>query len=138
MTGVFADAYYFLALVNSRDRAHHRSVAWSQANDKPIVTTEWIILEVANHLARAVNRRLFKRLYESVKADALTTVLPASHEMFARGIERYEQRPDKDWSLTDCISFVVMEHEGLHEALTGDHHFEQAGFVALLRDDTVS
>jgi predicted nucleic acid-binding protein len=44
----------------------------------------------------------------------------------------YESRPDKAWSLTDCISFVVMNQHGLTEALTGDHHFEQAGFTALL------
>jgi hypothetical protein len=48
----------------------------------------------------------------------------------------YFQRRDKEWSLTDCISFTVMSDEGLTDALTGDHHFEQAGFTALLRDTT--
>jgi len=50
------------------------------------------------------------------------------------GLELYARRPDKSWSLTDCISFVVMTDRGLTEALTGDHHFEQAGFRALLRE----
>jgi predicted nucleic acid-binding protein len=54
--------------------------------------------------------------------------------LFDRGLELYEQRPDKKWSLTDCISFVVMKDEGLQEALTGDEHFQQAGFAASLRD----
>jgi len=50
------------------------------------------------------------------------------------GLDRmYQRRPDKNWSLTDCISFVVMQDHGITEALTGDHHFEQAGFVALLK-----
>lgn len=44
----------------------------------------------------------------------------------------WEQRPDKDWSLVDCASFVVMGQRGLADALTGDHHFTQAGFVRLL------
>jgi hypothetical protein len=49
------------------------------------------------------------------------------------GLQLFGDRPDKEWSLTDCISFVVMEKEGVREALTGDKHFEQAGFVALLK-----
>ena len=56
-----------------------------------------------------------------------------SEALFEAGFNLFEARPDKDWSLTDFISFVVMEREGLTEALTGDHHFEQAGFTALLR-----
>ena len=55
-----------------------------------------------------------------------------SDTLFARGFNLYRQRSDKAWSLTDCISFVVMADEGLNEALTGDRHFEQAGFTALL------
>jgi hypothetical protein len=51
----------------------------------------------------------------------------------AKGVQLYAQRPDKEWSLTDCISFVVMTQEGIFDALTGDRHFEQAGFVALLK-----
>jgi predicted nucleic acid-binding protein len=52
--------------------------------------------------------------------------------LFAAGVELYGTRPDKEWSLTDCISFVVMKREGLTDALTGDRHFEQAGFKVLL------
>jgi len=54
-------------------------------------------------------------------------------ELYERGLRLYEERPDKEWSLTDCISFVVMQRKRIKEALTGDHHFEQAGFVALLK-----
>ena len=49
-----------------------------------------------------------------------------------RALDQYERRPDKDWSLTDCLSFLLMEERGITEALTADHHFEQAGFRALL------
>jgi len=59
--------------------------------------------------------------------------LPASQELFERGLNLYRQRPDKDWSLTDCISFVVMREHGVTKALTADRHFEQAGFAILLR-----
>jgi uncharacterized protein len=60
-------------------------------------------------------------------------IVPASAELFHKGIELFRARPDKDWSLTDCISFVVMAERGLSDAFTGDKHFEQAGFKALLK-----
>jgi hypothetical protein len=60
-------------------------------------------------------------------------ILPASRPLLEEGLVLYESRPDKEWSLTDCISFVVMQKERIAEALTGDRHFEQAGFVALLK-----
>ena len=68
-----------------------------------------------------------------MRDDNHVTIVPPDDALFHRGVEFYAQRPDKDWSLTDCISFVVMEERGIREALTGDHHFEQAGFAALLK-----
>ena len=58
--------------------------------------------------------------------------MPPTLELLEQGMDLYARRPDKEWSLTDCISFVVMSQNGLEEALTGDHHFEQAGFRILL------
>ena len=60
-------------------------------------------------------------------------IVPASSELFSKGFAFFTSRPDKDWSFTDCISFVVMRERGITNALTADHHFEQAGFVALLK-----
>ena len=60
-------------------------------------------------------------------------IVPAEAKLFEQGVEFYHRRPDKAWPLTDCISFVVMTDLGIREALTGDHHFEQAGFRALLK-----
>jgi predicted nucleic acid-binding protein len=71
-----------------------------------------------------------RRLWAS---DKRLTVIPASHDLFEIGLDRFCSRADKEWSLTDCISFVVMEQRGIYEAFTGDHHFEQAGFVPLLK-----
>ena len=89
-------------------------------------------MELANALARAVSRKLFVDLQPKLKANPNITIVAASAELFERGCKRYADRPDKDWSLTNCISFVVMEEEEITEALTADHHFEQAGFNALL------
>jgi len=60
-------------------------------------------------------------------------VVPLSHEIFDQALDFYHQHHDKQWSLTDCTSFIVMQQRGITEALTGDRHFEQAGFTALLK-----
>jgi len=72
-------------------------------------------------------------LLDDLQADANVRVIAPDQELFELGVELYRNRIDKSWSLTDCISFVVMEREGIKEALTTDHHFSQAGFRTLLR-----
>ncbi len=132
MTGVFADSFYFFALVSPTDEAHHRAVELSESLDVPIVTTAWVLTEVADGLSRSRHRRAFSAILSQLRADLRDTVVPASQRLFDAGCDPYNARDDKQWSLTDCISFVVMHERGLAEALTGDHHFEQAGFKALL------
>jgi predicted nucleic acid-binding protein len=68
-----------------------------------------------------------------LRSESTVKIIPSNAELFAAGVKLYAERPDKEWSLTDCISFVIMQQEGLSDALTGDRHFEQAGFRALLR-----
>jgi predicted nucleic acid-binding protein len=71
--------------------------------------------------------------YRSLDNHPRVKIIPANTLLFQRGIALFEQRRDKDWSLTDCLSFVSMHDEGITEALTGDKHFEQAGFILLLK-----
>ena len=132
MKRVFADAYYFLALVNPRDTGHRAALEFARQWRGEVVTTRWVLAEVADGLASPLNRRLGMMLVEQVSREPRFYLMENSDALFARGFELYRQRPDKEWSLTDCISFVVMADEGLTEALTSDHHFEQAGFTALL------
>ena len=72
-------------------------------------------------------------LIQAMRGDPSVLVLPPSRDLFDRGLERYANRPNKGYSLTDCISMVVMEEEGIREILTNDHHFEQEGFTILIR-----
>jgi predicted nucleic acid-binding protein len=92
-----------------------------------------VLTEVGDALSAPVNRPAFLRLYRRLSMNSATEVVPPTIDLLEREIDLYERRPDKEWSLTDCISFVVMSERGLTEALTGDHHFEQAGFRALFR-----
>ncbi len=126
MNALFADAYYFLALGNPGDTQHRRVTA-------PIVTTTWVLTEVGDAFAAPKQRPAFLILVEELGKDPRAKVIPASQALFERGIELYAKRPDKEWSLTDCISFTVMDDLQMSDALTADHHFEQAGFRALLK-----
>jgi predicted nucleic acid-binding protein len=72
-------------------------------------------------------------MFADLRANSDTVIFPATEQLLQEGIDFYAQRPDKEWSLTDCISFVVMTREQITDALTGDRHFEQAGFNAVLK-----
>jgi len=132
MTGSFADTFYFLALLNTDDPAHVRASEFADAYRGAIITTAWVLLEVADAMSHPLNRRLVVDFLGELRVAPRTTILSFSDELAAEGLRLFADRPDKYWSLTDCVSFVVMQREGITDALTGDHHFEQAGFRALL------
>ena len=132
-TAVFADTFHFLALLNSSDAAHSRAIESSCVAGLEFVTTEFVLLELADALARPGDRLEFLAVRDAVIGDDHFHVVPASTGLLDRGLQLYRARTDKEWSLTDCISFVVMTEKGISEALTGDRHFEQAGFHALLK-----
>jgi predicted nucleic acid-binding protein len=133
MRAVFVDSYYYLAFVNERDAGHNAAIEYSRKYVGLSVTTEWVLAEVADALSEPAQRPIFLELMARLRNERGVSIVAASHDLFDRGIALFSQRPDKSWSLTDCISFVVMEEHGLTEALTADHHFEQAGFVRLLK-----
>ena len=129
---VFADAFYWFVLVNPNDAAHERAAKFSTEYLGALMTTEWILAEVCDGLASPRLRDLVRGLRVDWRDDDQLTIVNASHDWFERGLDLYCRRSDKECSLTDCISFVVMQEHGVTEALTGDHHFTQAGFVTLL------
>lgn len=133
MREVFADTYYFLALLNSADPAHPRARALVTGLKSTVVTTEWVLTELADALSGPENRSECVEFVDDLRGSAAVQVVEFSAELAAAGWELYRGRPDKGWSLTDCVSFVVMERRGIREALTADRHFEQAGFVVLMR-----
>jgi predicted nucleic acid-binding protein len=130
---IFADSFFFIALLNPSDQHHAAAVAASSGLAAPLVTTEPVLIELADALSAPANRSRAAAFCAGLAEDPGVRVVPLDSHTFGRGLELYSRRPDKEWSLTDCISFVVMGDRGITEAMTGDHHFEQAGFVALLR-----
>jgi hypothetical protein len=119
-------------LLDETERGHERALAESKIS-RLIVTTGFVLLELGNACARVKDHADFLALVAGMRASPRVKIVPLNSELFNRGLARMRERSDKDWLLTDCNSFVVMVEEGLHEALTGDQHFEQAGFKALLK-----
>jgi len=133
MNACFADTYFFLALLFENDEAHAEAQARVADVSGRLYTSVWILTEVADALATPGRRERFLPFLQFLAANPLVTIVPAQQTLFDRGAALYSQRPDKAWSLTDCISFIVMQDHGLRDALTGDHHFEQAGFNVLMK-----
>jgi hypothetical protein len=127
----FADSYHFIALLSVWDDAHERAVELSRELTGEIVTTDAVLLELADGFSAPGLREGAAIYIRDLWRSAQTQVLPTDRPLLERALTLYASRADKDWSLTDCISFVVMQDEGIVEALTGDSHFKQAGFRIL-------
>ena len=128
MKAAFADAFYFVALLNRSDQHHARVTAVARQLRENLITTEWVLMELADALEGSGSRRLVSPFIRDLSQDPRVQIIPAAADLFQRGLRLYEERRDKGWTLTDCTSFVVMRDRDITDALTGDHHFEQAGF----------
>ncbi len=136
MRTLFVDAAYFVAMINPQDDLHNRAISISRSLDDCLfVTTEMILTEVLNFFAErgSTPRRVAANLVQRLRQDQNTRVVPQTSAQFDEALQLYGDRQDKEWSHTDCASFLVMEQAGIEEALTYDRHFEQAGFKALMR-----
>jgi uncharacterized protein len=133
MSVVFADAFYFVARLNGRDQHHERVVAFSRDFRASVITTDLVLMEVADALAKSECRPRVQELVLHLRQAAACEIIPASRELFDRALDLYHQHADIEWTLTDCSSFLVMRQRGLTQALTADRHFEQAGFTVLLK-----
>lgn len=133
---VFVDSCHWIALLNRRDALHRTAVlAQGKLGSRSLVTTGLVLTEVLNFFAGrpAVLRREAGSFVRLLIGRTEIEVAPLSDAWFSAAVDLYIDRQDKGWSLTDCYSFVLMERQGIADALTNDHHFEQAGFKALLK-----
>jgi len=130
---IFADAFYFLAALSPNDQYHMKTERLTRELKARYVTTDWIITEVADALSKVRTRQQVARLVENLRASPVWEIVPFSDSLFNDALAFYARHQDKEWTLTDCASFLVMQERGITEALTGDRHFEQAGFTALLK-----
>jgi len=136
MNALFADAGYWIALFNPRDQLHTKAITVSNSlQGRPIVTSQMALIEFLNHYAALGQpfRQHAVQIVRSLQDDADVEVVLQTEAQFAAALTLYTQRPDKEWGLTDCASFLIMQEQGITEALAHDDHFYQAGFIPLLR-----
>lgn len=134
---LFLDTSFIIALYNRDDQFHDAARrAAQEARGRLQVTTEAVLLEVGSAFSKVRHRAAGARIIRAALAGKGTRVIPLTRTLLKRGLQLFEERPDKEWSLVDCISFEVMKQERIDEALAVDEHFVQAGFVAfpLARD----
>jgi uncharacterized protein len=135
MRRVFADTMYWIALASLHDQWHAAAIRVSRTlRGTLIITTEEVLSEFLAHFCEhgPVIRRGSVRYVEGIQADPTILVQQQSHQTFVAGLALYEARPDKGYSLVDCISMETMRREGMTEVLTHDSHFSQEGFTILL------
>ncbi len=137
MNTVFADASYWIAIANPRDQWHNMAdQARKTLGDRArLVTTDAVLMEFLTGLS-ASGDSLRKKAVAAVRQimhNPNVRVIPHTRNLFLKGLELYEERPDKEYSLQDCISMVVMEEELMTHILTSDHHFEQESFTILMK-----
>jgi predicted nucleic acid-binding protein len=133
LTELFLDSSYVIALVNKKDQRHKQALEMARGLGAcPLVTTDAILLEVGNSLARSFKAEAIAVIEEFLFSDEVR-IVAVDTALFQKGFDLYKSYQDKSWGLVDCISFIVMREAGITDALTTDRHFEQAGFNALLK-----
>ena len=139
MSDYFGDASYWLALVDQNDPYHDIALEYFTLlalDNTRVVTTQMVLNEVLAPRSGTTRERRQNaiNLVDRILRNPQVHVVPQSPEQFEEALQLLRARTlDKEWSITDCASFLVMERFNIWEALTSDHHFEQAGFTAMLR-----
>ena len=125
---VFLDTSYLIALIRKKDARHRDALAAASIFIGRFVTTDLVLVELANSLSLPPTRAVVISAVERIRADAATTIVPFSSEGMERALTLFKSRHDKSWGLVDCFSFVVMKEKRIRQVLTFDDHFRQAGF----------
>jgi hypothetical protein len=133
---VFLDTAGLIAWVNKDDRWHDLArQKWSALihSREPLLTSSLILIEIGDGLSRIHLRPLAVKLNRQLLEAPDVEIVHVTPALQAAGWKLFDERSDKDWGITDCISFAIMQERGLSQAFTLDHHFEQAGFERLIK-----
>lgn len=130
---IFIDTSHLIGVSIPNDEIHDVAMAWSRHVSTSCMTTEFVLLEFLNAMSSPLRRRKAVQVIAEIERDPTIHIVRCDPEVFRLGVDLFSKRQDKEWSLTDCISFRIMESAGITDAFTSDTHFEQAGYRALLR-----
>jgi predicted nucleic acid-binding protein len=131
---ILVDTQFVVALINQRDQNHAQALEQSaRFEGHPVLITDAVLLEIGSVLARGFRREAVAAIEGFLTADEVG-IVHLTPQLFQQALALYKAHDDKERSLVDCISFIVMRDAGLSQALTYDQHFVQAGFQALMRE----
>lgn len=136
----FVDTGYLIALFSPNDAHHTQALALQaqvQRERRQLLTTEAVVFEVGAAFSRVAYRAVGQAVMHTLINDSLIETTPVTPVLRDKALALFAQHQDKDWSLCDCASFAVMRERGVTQALSADHHFDQAGFTALLLQEPV-
>ena len=134
---VFIDTSYLIAILEPTDDRHEKAKAVSMSlGDSQQVTSEMVLTELLNAFCTRGKffRQMALNVVDDLRSDSNVEIISQSSELFEQACQYYRQRQDKEYSLTDCASMVIMKEQVINQVLTHDRHFQQEGFIALLRD----
>lgn len=131
---LFVDTSYWIAQFDARDQLHSKALEIeAQLRNDRLFTSELVLTEFLNYFSGGrQTRQEASRVMQAILQASEVQIVWQSQALFMAGLNLYESRLDKGYSLTDCISMVVMRQEGVQEVLTHDRHFAQEGFTILL------
>ncbi len=132
MAATFVDTDYLLALVNTSAKYQDRARITASVDTPPFVSTEAVLIEIGNSLSGLRRRTIAVATLTNLRPVTNVQIIPVDANSFERALDLFASRSDKEWSVTGCLSFVIMQEQGLTQVLTTDRHFEQAGFQNLL------
>lgn len=135
MNLVFADTQFFVGVINPHDQWHEQAIlAEAELTDPRYVTSESVLTEVLTFFCEYGSELRLRSVaaVEMILDDPNTEVMSISSLIFSDGVKLYKERPDKGYSLTDCISMNICRERGITHILSGDPHFRQEGFILLM------
>lgn len=133
---ILIDSGFLIALIDRKDELHDRAIAWAKhLRNEALLASDLVLVEAYNFFAAPTNRGFADQALTRFLTNSSVQLLTTETSHPDAGRQLFRTRQDKAWSLTDCVSFALMGEFGMTTALAFDHHFEQAGFEALLRRD---
>ncbi len=135
---VFLDTGFAIALLAPRDQYHKNALILAnqiRQNKVKIITSDAVLLEIGAALAKSAYRSAAVKFIDSLRADSNVEIVSLDRQLFNSAYQLFRERTDKEWSLADCASFIIMKERCIVQALAADDHFAQSGFVPLLLKD---
>jgi len=132
---IFVDTSYWIALIHETDDLHNRAVAIDKKlTNVQLITSEMVLIELLNEFSKLGRhlRKLATDWVRGLRSRDDVKIVPQTSAQFTEALHIYETFIDKEWSLTDCASYLIMKEMKITEALSHDHHFKQMGVNALL------